>query len=83
MSALIHWPEWAKLARECGRTRAKADREARRPGTFGRLVAMMDPGAPPPPSLMYRRLANTMREIAQNTRRGTEDRVRVVEVANG
>lgn len=86
MNALIHWPEWAKLARIAGRTRAKARRFAGRAGGASMLVAMvsqLDPRVPMPDWLIAERLADTMRKIAQNTRRGTEDRVRVVEVANG
>ena len=86
MNALIHWPEWAKLARIAGRTRAKARRAQRTSGAlslFVAIAAQLDPGVPMPDWLIAERLADTMREIAQNTRRGTDDRVRVVEVANG
>ena len=80
---IIHYPEWAKLARIAGRTRAKARRAQRQSGAlslFVAIAAQLDPGVPMPDWLIAERLADTLREIAANTRRATDDRVRVVEV---
>ena len=75
---IIHFPEWAKLARMAGRTRAKARREQRRAGSlslFVAIAAQLDPGVPMPDWLVMERLADTMRTMARDTQRTRPDHV--------
>jgi len=68
----IIWPSWAKLARQAGRIRAKGRAERRKvsPGVAVLLeaVAAFNTLDAQPPWVQASRIADTMRDLARQTR---------------